>query len=394
MDRNIFSNLIVSLIDEGKAQSISASEIFEYLSFKKNSSDLEKRFRQGDIFNSEDSQILQVTEVDQAINRIATLVLDDIQALKDTNNWQYANRISRFLKEHNFSHVRFCEEVISKVVDGGLSTATFSRVLSALRSGKSISRARERTLNSIIDFINGYETNRSIINSKDVYNYLNKRLDIKSLTAPEINNICGDYLLFKRCNFTEGTSRRELAITLISIFRDGKKQVKFSYRIEELGGNNYLVEGIVVRDTKNSIKLVGFKKQNATIHSLQMISLSVGIEDLETPNIKKYINGGVFENEQSDDKPYHTWVHLSKVDNIAELSRKIDSLYESSDLKFSEGMVTIDFHKFNADSDLVNIVNDYIKGNYRPGPVTTLRSVDYIRRKLFLDEEKVSIDIL
>ncbi|MFC1747367.1 hypothetical protein ACFL2V_01025 [Pseudomonadota bacterium] len=234
------------------------------------------------------------------------------------------------------------------------------------------------------------------IRSGELVSYLKYHLQHPPLTDKEVSNLCGDYILIRRNTYKESDDKRPLYITTLKIFTDSEEGIKFQYVKQNLSAKRSLVSGIVIRETSNALRLIGFLKDKSGNNvSLKVIGLSITVEELEEGQ-KKYINGGIFGVEDSDSKPYHTWLHMAKINNMDKFSRNVSGNGIWNGRAYSYHEPTTNFHtitlpisigRFNLKDKHTKEIISLISGGY-PTHREKESIIRYISEHMYLDEKK------
>lgn len=307
---------------------------------------------------------------------------------RESEGYKIVCKIEKYREEVSQCNKKsFAGDVLSSCIDGGMESSEYSKLLTDLKLGKLPGFRPERRdkLDSILAFIEIDNSNKGLrtnLKSDDIQKYIQQKFS-KKMTLKEMESLQGDYILFKRTSYLDPNKDRLLSISNINFFLD-TQSVKFYFSLLSSDGVVRYTEGVVVRDTPQSLKLIGIKTDSEYEKnlSLSILSLSINREALE--NGKRFINGGLLDGEDENNKPYHTWVHLSKVDDLESL---VDML-KDKDVRMKEHVNMyerlLSFFIIRKkswidgnESDL-NVINESIKNNYNEKPS------EYIKDKLYL----------
>ncbi len=391
----LISKIISTLLKERDKKAISIEDIAHY--FNLNHSIMTKMI-QKDMY-SELEEILceelggkNTKETNQIISNLAELIATNIYIhKKDRGNIQVVN-IKRLISKHYGNLKEFIENKVPIFIDGGLTSSTVSRLLKPKTNFSSLDLGRLNMFQTFLEQENRkFETDICL---DDVCCYFSDELETAALTPNEIDNICGTYFYFKRTSYRDN-ELRWITISTIEFFRKSDNKVGFKYIKVGRYREKSLIEGNVIRDTLHSIKLIGFERGTSEKYrSLQIWGLSINI-DLLSSGDKRYINGGVFEFDEATKKPFHTFVHISKISDSDNFNNNLNNLSESVRIEGINFLTLIhlmkikDF-KMECKGKVGENIEKHIKENYSAG--NNKGYIDYIFDKLLLGVEELEKD--
>ncbi len=327
-------------------------------------------------------------------DKIAQKIIDDIVYIRASDSWKTALDIKTFIEHLKVHQSVFCNRILPQAAPGfkGMNPNQLSKLLTKLKNDERLGSTNTTRLNEIKYCMQNHSSfNGQIIKQNDIAHHLDHQLEHEKLTDSEIYNLCGQYIIIHRKNYKESDDKRVLYISTIQFYLDKDGIVKFHYAIQTPLGKNYIASGFVIRDTFSSLKGIGFySDSNKNNASMFFLGLSISPQDLIEG--KKYINGGIFWGE-ADLKPYHTWAHLSKIDDINVFEASVcnnpiwkKNIQRLDDVGFFTFMITMKLESFNINDERVNYLLSIVLDNYKD--YTTPESiVEYIVRKMYLDEK-------
>lgn len=414
---DIYENALISLFDRASSfkSGLSEEDILNYFGLSQQDGNILLR---QDEFPVEGFYKYKVKALLNNINsksliqeRFVNLVENDIHYYKESKNWLLALEIEKYKSDNRLDLVNFADHVhrseASKKYKNKngepviLHNSDFSKIIKYLKFESHLGNNQNSEKISLLkDFFHEKRVDYlSSLSQQNIALHLQENFKSSSLSVKEKKNIQGDYVFIRRANFltkddaSGSFNRNVIFIGLLSIkIRNDALTFSYSGEIITDSGNPlaYSVSGFGIRDSSSSLKLIGFKNAfGEPARSLVLLALSVSVADLES-GMKKYINGSVIEEEDSNLKPYHTWFHLSKISNFTDLQRKLNN---SRTINYKKDFFyRFSFHDFKVDeskSDYLTIIRDHIKENY-----IDECPIKYIRNKLYMNADLVNVDIL
>lgn len=391
-----YSDLLREILKLVKVNSLDIKCVAEYLNFV----DINKALsEEKDLLDNEEDILKQAELLDKSQDNIPFIHLTKIIAekiidsyLSDdvylTDSLKLLYEIEEHCKIRGIKYSAFSRELIlNNTVHSGFDLNNLRRSLRdrAPRDGN-IENAKK-----IIAYIDARKSpDKHDFWSNDVVSCLMYKLKHNQLTEKESSNLCGDYFMIRRHPYIVGDDTRNLYITTIKFYPDNDGVVRFKY-LKKYNDKFLINTGIVIRDTHQSLKLIGFVKVDDSYRSLKTIGLSASVENLESGS-RKYINGGIFGNDDSNAKPYHTWVHLSKINDQARFDVNVGERgiwhsfkqYEPT-IDFTTIMITMHTTDFIISNEHVKEFAELTEGNDPNATDKTLYIESAIYKKLFLN---------
>lgn len=345
------------------------------------------------------SNIKTLNYENQLVNRLSKAIQNAIDKYSNNQRNIRAAKI-RDSMITNFKSVKsFYEFNYPEVSDIELEKiktyATFNRLL------KSKDKLALKD-HSHFDVLEEYLSSKELVNHdkttlNDVCRYFDSEINSPSFSQKEIDNLCGIYFSFKRTNYKENKTRL-LSISTFEFFKNSNNTVSFKYLRKAKDGQIFFTEGNAIRSTPYSLMLIGFESKSFEKSSVIQINLSISVEDLGGKN-RKYINGGVFEVEDDiETKPFHTFIHLSKINDITTFKQKLKNENFSSEF-YSEiiienGLETIlypinivDFENFLLNEEIIKEqISNNKEGKKYP------QYINYLKDKMYLLNDEINSD--
>ncbi|RZG14358.1 hypothetical protein EXT47_13900 [Pseudoalteromonas sp. CO342X] len=282
--------------------------------------------------------------------------------------------LERFMNKNQIRNQEICSEL-------GISASELSKF-----KKNAIGGYKKRSINTakiIKNFLIEHDESAINIKNEEMISYLENRLDVKSLSIAEKNNLCGDYFFIHRSNYKINEAR-VLKISKLRLYCSAEGTLKFIFMLRNSDSVTSIVRGIALRSNEITLSLIGFSYLNGKAQSIQKISLSL---HSSTSGVKKYINGSYIGNEDDTKKPYSTWVHFSKIPKALEPKIKEFFPVENIDIgneKYENFFLSLDFGSLNYKNDKVLKLKKFIVDNY-PDHHDFEQVVKYIVGKLYLE---------
>lgn len=395
----LLQKLFLNLVKEAKNNGINEKEVLNYLGIQE-SSQFIHILSQDDLLDSQESLIeawsnlpsSKISNSQLLANSLSQIVIQEMLVARKSKWNLLAEQIKNYIKTQEITNKKFAEKILSREIIGGMTEADLCKLLKKLSkitknppSFHDSTYEKIATIEKIINQSPDGNNPPSSIDHLDIYFYLKGKFPNHELTPKEIKNLLGNYIAFNRTNYIDND--RLVSISNFYFLRDKKNSsvIKFYFISSDSDRAVYYNEGIVIRDTEQSIKLIGYKTSCDNESVLSIVSLAFSISKTSLEKGKKYINGGLFDREDADNKPYHTWIHLSKVNNLDKINDVLDKTKQKT-IKHSN--FHLDIHSFmiikaiaylGQDNELTKLLNKELMNNHYPELPT-----EYIFDKLFL----------
>jgi len=341
------------------------------------------------------------------LDKITETIINDLNEDKENFSKNTYSKIDSFLKRNSMNGKTFSELFTNYCIDEskdinfldeefdkniGIQSDNFYKLMKKLKLGNTaIERKTRNKISEIINYI-------SLVDKPNKEDSFSKVLSITyrdsiNLTDIEKRNLLGIYLIFKRENYGNVNIEKNITISSISFMEENDHVIFYMLSLKRNDDICY-TKGIVVRDSAHSLKLIGNKYNisNQSYDSITSIALSLDIVTLESE--RRYINGGIFDRDDDTGQPYHTWAHLSKIDDMEGLMSDIEDTYIYQHEIIKSFFIKFQKKDFLFENKEIYMLSKFIGGNYMGKVAKGTTFVDYIRRKLSLDGIPKGVDLL
>jgi len=393
---DLLYTLLQQLSQEADTNNISLEKLLDFLGLDKpEDSQLQSILANQDLISSEErlleiwGKINQEKNSKKLVNNISRIIINSLLKENSTPNSILADKITNYIyNDLRTTKKKFAEEMLSKHIDGGMSSSDFTKLLKGLKKENHNFHVNNlKKIKIIEDIIDENKvSNTPAIESNHIYDYLLKKIAPSSLSVEEIEKIKGNYIIFSKSNYVD--NHRALSISSFTIFECKKGVLRFHFPIVTQSKITNHIDGFLVRDSNQSIKFCGFYKNGQTQEIISICDLAISISVDALINGKQYLNGGLLIREELSLKPYHTWIHLSKIHSqdifLNELSKGVLKVYEGNYLAKDFNIPYYSFKKsissFSLEDETSHIINNLlIKNGYEEDS-----PIDYISNKLYL----------
>jgi hypothetical protein len=406
-DNNLFADLLTSLVIGAEDMGITRTEIISSLGFNKTTTKLVERHH--DLFGKDElkydavnaviSRALSTSSEKTIQNILGRLSADTLRymSLVDSvdESRKHMSSIMLFIENNDVCQAELLEDysLNRPADDKGFNEAKFSEAKRSILDRIPLGNQPRKKLKNLFDYVETRKESRvSSFRFSDINKFFLSNLPAPYANCPTLANLVGTYVVFKRSNFKDDDNERPMAVSLLEIYEKAEYEYRFKFVTDEVKARaKFIHRGIVFRDSTHSIKLLGYKKNplEDEYTCLQYISLSVS----NKAENKNFYNGGILELKDSDNdpKPYHTWIHLSRLDDRERLLKQLERSKKTQELVYTEpssGFKTILYEtkrdEFKTDK-IIEKISSHLKDQYSYEKPSEPR--EYIFEKLLLMNE-------